>query len=108
MMMVEDIRRVIEKRVKIPDEWSDGVERCCNEEIEILTRDMDETIRYLENDCTDVEFVLLSEVFDDVAAKTQNREFVECLYRVAQKFPEKCKEYYVDRVLRYAEGALNN
>jgi hypothetical protein len=105
-MIADEIRTVLKKRSETDDEWTYGVEQCWQKEIEILSRNMDETISFLENDCTADEFSWLSEVFDDVAEKTQSRLFVDALHRVARKFPEECKKYYIDRVLQYADGAL--
>lgn len=107
-MITEEIRAAIQKRAATEDEWAYGVDQCCKEEIDILARDIEDTISFLETECTAEEFSWLSEVFDDVAERTQSRAFVECLYRVAKKYPEECKKYYIDRVLRYAEGALKD
>lgn len=107
-MITEEIRAAIKKRAATDDEWAYGVEQCWKEEIEILSRNIEDAISFLETECTADEFSWLSEVFDDVAEKTQSRAFVDCLYRVAKKFPEECKTYYIDRVLGYAEGALND
>lgn len=106
-MITEEIRLAIKKRSETDDEWDYGVQQCCNEEINILSRNIEDTIAFLENECTADEFSWLSEVFDDVAEKTQSRAFVDCLYKVAEKYPEECKKYYIDRVIMYAEGALN-
>ena len=107
-MITNEIRAVISKRVSTDDEWDYGVKQCWEEEIAILSRNIDDTINFLESDCTADEFSWLSEVFDDVAEKTQSRTFVNCLYKVAKKFPDECKEYHIDRVLEFAEGALND
>ena len=105
-MITDEIRASIAKRAATEDEWDYDVEKCWKEEIEILSRNIKETIAFLEYECTADEFAWLSEVIDDVAEKTQSREFVDCLYKVAKKYPETCKEYYIDRVLAYCEGAL--
>lgn len=107
-MITDEIRASITKRVATDDEWDYGVKQCWEEEIKILSRNIDDTIAFLENDCTADEFSWLSEVFDDVAEKTQSRAFVDCLYKVAKKFPDECKEYHIDRVLEFSEGALND
>lgn len=107
-MITDEIRASITKRASTDDEWDYGVKQCWEEEIEILSRNIDDTIAFLENDCTADEFSWLSEVFDDVAEKTQSRAFVDYLYKVAKKFPDECKEYHIDRVLEFAEGALND
>ncbi len=107
-MITDEIRTSITKRAATDDEWDYGVKQCWEEEIEILSRNINDTIAFLENDCTADEFSWLSEVFDDVAEKTQSRAFVDCLYKVAKKFPDECREYNIDKVLEYAEGALND
>ena len=107
-MITDEIRASITKRVATDDEWDFGVKQCWDEEIAILSHNIEDTIAFLENDCTADEFSWLSEVFDDVAEKTQSRAFVDCLYKVAKKFPDECKEYHIGRVLEFAEGALND
>ena len=107
-MITDEIRKSLSKRIATNDEWAHGVDLCCNEEIDILSRNIEDTIEFLENECTANEFSWLSEVFDDVAEKTQSRAFVDCLYKVAKKFPDECREYHIDKVLEYAEGTLDD
>ena len=99
-MITDEIRASISKRASTDDEWDFGVKQCWDEEIAILSRNIEDTIAFLENDCTADEFSWLSEV--------QSRAFVDCLYKVAKKFPDECKEYHIDRVLEFSEGALND
>ena len=106
-MITEEIKKAIKKRMATNNVWDDAVNLCWKEEIEILSRNIDDTIAYLENDCTGEEFVWLSEVIDDVVEKTQSRPFVDCLFRVAKKFPEECKNYSIYYVLEICEGVLN-
>lgn len=105
-MITEEIRAAIKERAATNDEWDYGVRKCWNKEIEILSRNIEDTIYFLENDCTEEEFSWLSEIFDDVAEKTQSRAFVDCLYKVAKKYPQETQKYHIDHVIQYAEGAL--
>ena len=105
-MITEEIRAAIKKRVALDQEDGYGVEKCWTEQIEILSRNIDETIAFFDVDCTEDEFSWLSEVFDDVAEITQSREFVDCLFRVAKKYPEETKRYRIETVLGIAEGVL--
>ena len=106
-MITNEIRASIAKRAATDDRWAYGVTQCWEDEIAILSRNIEDTIAFLENDCTADEFSWLSEVFDAVAKKTQSKAFVDCLYKIAKKFPDECKKYYIDMVLEFAAGALN-
>jgi len=82
-VIAKDVRTVLKERIRIAketqDNWDYGIEQCCKEEIDILSRNMNETIMFFDNECTDEDFFWLSEVFEDIAEKTQSREFVEAL-----------------------------
>ncbi len=106
-MITKEIRAVIAKRASIPDIWENFIEQCWKEETEILSRNISDTIDFLENECTADEFSWLSEIFDDVAERTQSREFVDCLYRIADKYSEESAKYHIVENLKYAEDALN-
>ncbi|MDE6781451.1 MAG: hypothetical protein K2J40_08340 [Ruminococcus sp.] len=104
-MITEEIRAAIGKRAS--GAWEHLIKQCWEEETEILSRNIDDTIDFLENECTADEFSWLSEVFDDVAERTQSRKFVDCLYRVADKYPEESAKYHIVENLKYAEDALH-
>ena len=105
-MIAEKIRAAIKKRIALHLEDYYGVKKSWEEEVEILSRNIDETIAFFENDCTEDEFAWLSEVIEDVAKTTQSREFVDCLFRVAKKYPEKTKSANIEDFILSAEGAL--
>lgn len=105
-MILEEIRTAIKQRMETDDEWDYGVKQCWEKETELLSRNIDATILFFENDCTDEEFLWLSEVFEEVAKETQSRKFVECLYRISEKYSDACKEYHIDLVLQYADAAI--
>lgn len=106
--MKEDIRAALQKRISTDDEWDYGVNQCWNEEIEILSRNINDTIAFFENECTADEFSWLSEVFEQVARKTQSHTFVDCLYRIAKKYPNECAKYHIDFVIQCADGAIED
>lgn len=105
-MLVDEIRAALAERRNTDDNWSDGLERCWERETELLSRDISETIAFLEI-CSAEEFVLLSEVFDDVSERAQSREFIDCLYRIAAKFPEETEKYHIILCIRFAEEVLS-
>ena len=104
-MMINKIRASIAKRIQTDDEWEDAVNKCLQEETAILTEDIQKTISFLENECTADEFSWLSEVFILVVEKNKSREFIDCLYRVAQKFPEECATYNIMSFMSYISNS---
>ncbi|EPI46997.1 hypothetical protein [Gardnerella pickettii] len=86
-MDVQRFKEVIKKRNETHDEYDYGVEMCDKEEIQILSEDIPSTIKYLQNQCTADEFFWISEIIDDLAAKTQSREIVECYKNLREKYP---------------------
>ena len=74
-MIKEKLAEVLKERIRISvetqDNWDYGIERCWKEEIELLSHNINDTIAFFGNDCTAKEFSWLSEVFEQVAKKTQ-------------------------------------
>lgn len=107
-MDVQKFKEVIRRRKETHDEYDYGVEMCNKEEIQVLAEDIPSTIEYLKNDCTADEFVWISEIIDDLAEKTRNRELMECYKSLMGKFPEESKRYYVDFCIECAEDFLED
>lgn len=63
-------------------------------EIELFTRNLEETIAYLDNECTEYEFEWLSEVFEEISLKLDSMEFIDALMRTAQRFPDGEQKFY--------------
>ena len=75
-------------------------------EIELLSRNLKDTVNFLDHECTAQQLVWMSEVFDEVSANLKNWEFIDALDRAADRFPEACSEYNIRNSIGYAEGAL--
>ena len=88
------------------DEWDYVIQKIVNEEIDILCEDMNETVRYLNEECTEDGFSWIREVMEDVAEKTQSLEFVEALYTLAEKYPEETKKYNIMPCIEGSKGVL--
>ena len=71
-------------------------------EIDIICEDINDTIRYLDEECTADGFSWISEVMEDVAERTQSLEFVETLYKIAEKYPEETKKY---NIMSFVDGS---
>ena len=85
--MIKDIMDDIiseRKSKNIEDDY--GIQNCCNKMIDILSKDINETVAYLEN-CSEEDIYFISEVFEDVSEQLQSKEYIECLRKLDDKFP---------------------
>ncbi len=94
-MIDNRIRELLKERKSIHSEDYDRIEKCCVQEIELLSENLKDTIDFISNRCTGDEFVWLSEVFEEVQEKTQSDALRECLYATAEKYPKETKEYSI-------------
>ena len=94
-MIDNKIREILARRMTLHPEDALGTEECWKDEIAIMSRDVEQTIDFLRNRCTGEEFAWLSEVFEEVQAATHSEELRECLYAVAEKYPDITKEYNI-------------
>ncbi len=76
--------------------------------IQLFTTNLQETIDFLDNDCTADQFSWMSEVFDEISEKLQSWEFIDALRRTAAKYPEETRKYNVLSFIETAEGMLSD
>ena len=107
-MFVQQIKEAFKKRAATDDEWDHGVQQCWDEEISLLTENMDDTIDFLDHECTDEDFSWTSEVFDKIVEKAPSRAFIAALRRTAARFPEETKKYNIMSFIDSAEAIVDN
>lgn len=77
---------IIEREKKhIEDDY--GIQECWDKMINILSQNVYETIDYLES-CSEDQIYYVSEVFEDISEKIQSKEFIICLRKLDEKFPD--------------------
>ena len=91
---------------ELPDYWETSP--AINAEIALFTRNLQETVQFLDNDCTADQLSWLSEVYEEISAKLQSWEFIDALNRAADRFPEECKKHCIRDFIQFAEGQLND
>lgn len=110
MINVNEIKKVLVERKRIFDEtqdnWDDGIQMCWDKLIAILTKNINESIRFLEHECSPDDIYWVSEVFDDIARKTQSKDFIAVIHRIYDKMPEDVKET-MEVDIRSAEQAID-
>lgn len=94
-MIDKTIKDILARREIVHPEDAYSIEKLWEEEIDILSSNVDETIEFIKSRCTADEFVWLSEVFEEVAEKTHSYDFINCLYDVTKKYPEETRKYNI-------------
>ena len=82
--------------------------------IEIFTKDCAKTMKFFQNDCTDEEFYWLSEIFEEIAEKTQSKELISTWRSRLASVSSEMRQYvdyseYVRSIkqeIDYAEGRI--
>ena len=109
-MKAKKFREIITERMRIAretqDNWDYGIEQCWEKEIALLSEDMSWTISFIKNECTDDEFYWMSEVFDDIALRTQSREFIAATKERIQSVSDVEKARSVQTDIDFAEAAI--
>ena len=98
-MIKDKIQPIIEERESTDDEWEYGIEQCHKKLISLLSENIDETIIFLDNDCTADQFSWISEVFDEIADITQSHAFIDALKRLSISILKKLKNITFFRLL---------
>ena len=101
--LIKDMDSVIKIRESKDINDFYGINECWNEIIELLSDNINETIAYLNN-CSEKEVYYISEVFEDIAERTNSKEYIKCLRAIDSKYPrlnlkqdiDVAEEYIID------------
>lgn len=107
-MIKSEIYEVLTRRLALDPEDYIYTQKCWDEETEILSCDMAQTINFIENECDDETFCWIGEVFDDVAARTQSKEFVAAIKKRAAQVVDAKERRSVEVDVRYAEYKIDD
>ena len=88
--MISSLKKDMDSVIKIREskDINDfyGINECWNEIIELLSDNINETIAYL-NKWYEKEVYYISEVFEDIAERTNSKEYIKCLRAIDSKYP---------------------
>lgn len=106
---MSDIAKKFTELVKIRDSkqevfFGNSNDPVIDNEISLLTKNINETIRFLKSECTAHEFVVMSEIFDEIVEITQSHEFVDTLNEIAKKYPDETKHYNIQYFIDTLDG----
>lgn len=97
---------MLRKKIGLENDWQ--TEQWWNHVSDFASEHISETIEFIKDECTAGEFSTLSEIFDDIAQKTNSRDFINALKETAKKFPEECAKYNIQDSIDAAELYLEN
>lgn len=110
MIDKNEFNKIIVERKRIADEtmdnWDYGIEQCHEKILAMITDNLQEGLSFLENECSPDDIYWISEMFDEIAAKTQSKEFIAAIHRIHDKMPEDIKKS-IEIDIESAEQAMN-
>ena len=105
-MMIEKLRKAIANRASTDDEWDYGVQQSWKEVLAIISESLDDTVNFIENDCTPNEFSWLSEIYNKIIDIFPSKRIVIALRKTAIKYPDEVEKYNLNYCIDEAEGYL--
>ena len=105
-MKIDEFREVLRKRSTLHPNDDFETEKCWRKEVAILSEDINGTISYLQNECTDDEYSWISEIIDDLIEVTRSKELLYCYKSLMNKFPVACETYNIAFSIECAEALL--
>ena len=107
MLIGEKYAALVAEREKIGGDIDYDSNHVIREMIDLLTEDVPATVSFLDNECSESQFIWMSEIFDEIVEKTKSKDFIEALRRTARKYPEATEkynlEYFIDSAEEYIE-----
>ncbi|SHL49181.1 hypothetical protein [Fibrobacter sp. UWEL] len=105
MIEYKKIQEFLEERKQIPENWDDGNQIYWDKFSNYLVTDIQSAIKVLETECTPEDISWICEVFDDVARKSQSKEFIAAIHRIHDKMPDDVQKN-IEIDIEYAEAEI--
>ena len=106
MLDKERFKKLIQERIDSEGFIEAGDTTAWDKLAKFLSADIAASIDFLENECSPDDIYWVSEVFDDIARKTQSKDFIAAIHRIYDKMPENVKET-MEVDIQSAEQAIN-
>lgn len=105
-MINKKIREGIKQRASVDDEWDYGVKESWKNVLTTMSESFEDTISFIEDDCTSDEFSWLSEIFNEIIDIFPNTRVIEALRKTAKKYPNEVEGYNIGFCIDEAEEHL--
>ncbi len=99
-------REIIKKISELDPNAYIEIEKCWRAEVSVLSEDVNSTIYFLNNECTEDEYAWISEIIDDLISVTQSKDLLNSYKHLMQKFPNACSTYNISFAIECAEDTL--
>lgn len=119
MSITRPISELVQKQIRIVRAnggmWTEELSDCYLEEVDLLMQDIDESIRFLKEDCTSEEGGYLSELLPELTKRTKDDRFLNCFKYLECRYRNEEHWYYITDhitvstpcVIHSLPGALN-
>jgi hypothetical protein len=107
MSISEELNSLILQRKSIEGDVDYENNQVIQDEIQLMIKDINATVSFLENDCTEEQFIWLSEVFDEIAERSKSSEFIAAIRRAAKRFPQAVATYNINYFIDSAAEYIN-
>ncbi len=94
----------LRKKISLENDWQ--TEQWWKNISDFMAEQIIETINFIENNCSADDFILLSEIFEDITQKSNNKDFVRCIEKISKKYATECEEYNVFSVIQDCKKIL--
>ena len=95
MSIYKEFEKLVEKRKNLNWDIDYEADPIIREMVSLMTADINSTIAFLKDDCSEEQFVWLSEIVDEITARTKSSEFIEELRKLCAKYPEAAEKYNI-------------
>lgn len=75
--------------------------------IELFTKDVKQTIQFLETECTGEQIIWISEILDEIIEITKSQEILDAYCVAVEKYPELGKKYNIKYFIESAADYLD-
>lgn len=94
----------LRKKIGLENDWQ--TEQWWENVSDFMSEQILETIIFICSDCLADDFILLSEIFEDITQKSKSKDFVRCIEETSKKYSDECEENNVFSVIQDCKNFL--
>lgn len=94
----------LRKKIGLENDWQ--TEQWWENVSDFMSEQILETINFICSDCSADDFILLSEIFENIIQKSNNNDFLRCIEEISKKYDTECEENNVFSVIQDCKNFL--